>query len=149
MKALWAEISSQGLVIRRSESLRLPAEGTDRSAVILPWLGKVGIGRDPCVIGLPARQAMFQPFVLTAGDPRTPRQAAAMEVIRFTELASEEMTYDFSPFSLESGEKRILLAMARPSALAEITGFARQAGLELLDIIPTPVAMYHALMPQV
>jgi cell division ATPase FtsA len=88
---------------------------------------------------------MFQPMFMVPGDPRTVEQAAAIEVLKIRDLASEDMTYGYVPFAAPTGERRVLLAMARPAVLDETMDLVRQVGLELADIVPAPAAMLQAL----
>ena len=145
VKAVWIDRRGRAPTVKRCESVRVPAEGAERADVIKRWIDKVGLERTPCVIGLPGQQAMFQPFLLPPGDPRNLEQAAAMEVVKFNEMASETMSYDFSGFETGPETRRLLLAMARPSVLEEALGFARDMGLQIVDLVPAPVALFNAL----
>lgn len=145
VKAVWAERRGRKAVVTRMESLRLPTDRSDSGAIIAPWLEKMGIVGSPCVIGLPGAQSIFQPLFLPPEDLRTFEQATAMEVVKFNEMASETMIYGFSPITINPGERRLILSMARPSVLDEALSRARGLGLDVIDIIPTPVAAFNAL----
>jgi len=96
-------------------------------------------------VGIPGQQTMFQPFVLPPGDPRTEEQAASMEVVKFNEMASETMLYDLHPFELSPGERRLLVAMARPTVVDQLLGMAGGLGVNVVDVVPSPVALFSAL----
>jgi Tfp pilus assembly PilM family ATPase len=145
VKAVWAVKQGKSAGIVRCETMRLALGGEDRHAVIRSWVEKTGIGRHRCAIGLASDQAMFQPFLLAEKDPRTPEQVAAMEVIRFNEMSSETMIYDFAPLSLAEGDRRLLLCMARPSVLGMSQELAKAVGMQIADMVPTPVALFNAL----
>jgi len=145
VKAVWATRSGGRPVVTRTDSLRLPLDQPDNTGVILPWIENVGIHACPCVLGVPGQQCVFQPFRMEPEDRRTAEQAAAIEVVKFNEMAPEPMSFGFAPFSLAPGEKRFLLAMARPSLLRSSLDFARQAGLNVIDLVPTPVALFNGL----
>ena len=147
VKAAWTEIQRGVPTITRSEILRLP-QGSTPESVIVPWVQKLGIGNQRCVISLPGQLSMFQPFLLPPGDPRTPEQAAAMEVVTFNEMAVEDMVYGFAPFSINPGENRLLLAMARPSVLEDALRSADEIGLNIVDVVPAPVALFNAADPR-
>ena len=145
VKAVWATVRGTAAPqIVRSELLRLPAETADRKNVIAQWLARFGVHGTPTVIGLSGQQAMFQPLVLLPGDPRTAQQVAAIEMFRFNEMASEEMAYACAPFTNPAGDRRVLLAMARPGALTEVLDAARGLGLRVVDLVPLPVAVFNA-----
>lgn len=145
VKAAWAE--SRGGVPRvvRTESLKLPPGVLDTRGVLLPWLEQQRIAQYPCVVGIPGDKAMFQPFMLPPGDPRSLDDAANMETVKFNEMASETMVYGFTPIELNPGEKRLLLAMARPSVLSQYLSLQKEAGLNIVDAVPTPAALFRAL----
>jgi Tfp pilus assembly PilM family ATPase len=145
VKAVWAERRGNAPAVTRMESLRLPTDRFDSGNIIGPWFEKMGITRVPCVIGLPGAQSIFQPLFLPPEDLRTFEQATAMEVIKFNEMASETMVYGFTSISINPGERRLILSMARPSVLDEALNRARNLGLDVIDIVPTPVATFNAL----
>jgi general secretion pathway protein L len=145
-KAVRVEYGDGGPVVRSAELLRLPQDAAERDSVLVPWVKRIGIGRCPCVVGLRGDQAMFQPLLLNRGDPRTLEQAASMEVVKFNEMASETMSYAFAPFTAQNAaEKRMILAMARPAAIDAVLGTAGTLGLGVVDVVPTPVALFNAL----
>ena len=68
-----------------------------------------------------------------------------MEVLKFNDIASEQMVYDATSAALQAGDKRLLIAMARPTLLNGVVGMARDLGLDVVDIAASPVAMFNAL----
>lgn len=145
VRLVWAEMRGGKPRVTRTESLRLPPATADTKGVILPWLEQHKVAGSACVIGIQGFQSMFQPFVLAPGDPRSLEDAAAMETVKFNDMASETMTYGFTPVSLNEGEKRLLLAMARPTILNQILAWGTDAGLRIMDIVPTPIAMCKSI----
>lgn len=145
VKAAWAESRGGPPVVTRTEHLRLPLGGVDAKNVIMPWIEGQKIASHPCIINLPGTQCMFQPFTLPPGDPRSLEDAAAMEAMKFNDIASETMTYGFTPIEINPGEKRLLMGMARPSVLDGVLSIAREPGLEIIDVVPTPVALFRVM----
>jgi Tfp pilus assembly PilM family ATPase len=146
VKAATAVRRGSHVVITRTATLRLPAGGADRAGIIGRWLQEQGLTGNRCTIALSGQQVIFQPMFMVQGDPRSIEQAAAMELVKMRDLAAEDMVHGFAPFASNPGEQRVLLAMARPSVLDETTALVRQLGLELLDIVPAPVALFNALV---
>ncbi|MFO7870830.1 MAG: pilus assembly protein PilM [Kiritimatiellia bacterium] len=142
-KAVWAEPHGGSARIRGTEEVYLPLDKSDMAAVIRPWLEKNGITGLPCVIGVPGREAMFQPFLIPAEDPRSFEQAASMEVVKYNEMASEDMVYGYAPFAFDPVEKRMLLAMTRPAVLDRVIGAAAELGVEVVDVVPVPAALFN------
>lgn len=145
VKAAWAESRGGKPGIVRVEHLRLPLGGVDANSVILPWMQQNKISSHSCVMGLSGTQSMFQPFMLPHGDPRTLEDAASMEAVKFNDIASEAMTYGFTPIDLNPGEKRLLMAMARPSVLDKALSVGREQNLDVIDVVPAPVGLFRTM----
>jgi Tfp pilus assembly PilM family ATPase len=109
-----------------------------------PWVEKCGLQRFPCVLGFAGSQSVFQPLTLAADDPRTNEQACSIEVVKFNEMASEQMTYGFAPISVRKDQRSLLLAMARLSLVDAFLGIARESGLNVIELMPGPVALFNA-----
>jgi len=145
VKAAWVRLRSGSPIVTRTEQLHLPPDGSNPTSLIASWAEQAGLGNTACVVGLSGQQAMFQPFVLPPGDPRTEEQAAAMEVVKFNEMASETMLYDLAPFAFNPGERRLLVAMARPTVVDQLIALTEDIGVKAVDVVPSPVALFNAL----
>jgi len=145
VKAAWVELRGGSPVVRRTEMLRLPLDTSDALGVIRPWAEKLKLAGSSCVLAVPGPEAIFQPLVLPPADPRTIEQAASIEVLRFNEMASETMQYGHLQFAGNPGERRLLLSMARPSVVEPLLLFARELGMNLVDLVPAPAALFAAL----
>ena len=143
-KAVLASLEDGKVVFEKAETLRLPAGSFDRTAMMARWLKEAGLTGRRCVIGLSGQDTMFQPLFMIPGDPRTFEQAAAMEVLKLKEMATETMAYGFTPCGTAPGDRRALLAVVRPSLLNETVNLTRELRLDLLDIVPAPAALYNA-----
>jgi len=156
VKALWAETRKNNIAIQRIETIRLPQDASDLTELIKPWIKKLQLTGKNCILSLPAQEIIFQPLTLPPSDPRTIEQAASIEVIRFNEMASEAMEYGYLPFRGSPGERRLLLAMVRPSILTPILSTINTLEIKILDLIPVPAALFavfadspenHSLQP--
>jgi Tfp pilus assembly PilM family ATPase len=145
VKAALATSRGNRVEFTRTETLRLPTGNFDRKAILSRWIKEQNLGGYPCVIALSGQQAMFQPMFLEAGDPRSMEQAASMEMLKMRDIAAENMAYGLASFGESHGERRILLAMARPAVLQDAMGLLQSLDLELLDLLPAPVALFNAL----
>ena len=144
-KVAIAAVDKSGVKISRLESFRLPAGEQNVIEALKPWMEKNGFTNSLAVISLSGKDVIFQPFQLVPDDPRTPEQAAAMEVIKFNDMASETMIFDHSEFSLGKDDRRLLLAIARPSLLDFPLALAGAHDLQIEDIVPSPIAAFNAL----
>jgi Tfp pilus assembly PilM family ATPase len=145
VKAVWAGIRDGRPTVLRAETLPLPTNKADSANIIAPWIKNMDLAKHPCVVGLSGEKAMFQPILLTPNDPRTIEQTAAIEVLKYNEMASETMIYGFSPIAINEGERRLLLSMSREAVVNETLAFARSLGLDVADLVPTPVALFNSL----
>ncbi len=145
VKAVWARRAGGTIRIERTAKLRIPQGSSDIQNLLAPWLAQHAIAKQACVLGVPGRHCMFQPFVLPPNDPRRNEQVADMEVLRFNEMASEQMVYGFSATETNPGERLLLLTMSRPAILADLLASAKAMSLDAADLIPDPVAVFHAV----
>lgn len=145
VKAVWARMGEKGFAAFRAESLRLPSGEANAASFIRTWIQKIGLAGSECVIGVSGRDIIFQPLQLIPADPRSFEQTAAVEIIKFNEMASDTMLYSFSPFVLQAGDRRILLSIVRPAIMQNVSSFARELNLTVVDIIPSPVALFNIM----
>ncbi len=146
-KAVSVAAKGNGVEVLRVETLRLPSGSLDRKSILARWIKEHDLIGARCVISLPGQQAMFQPLFLVPGDPRTIEQVAAMEILKLRDIAAEAMSYSVASFGGSHGERRVLMAMARPILIEESMAWVRDLGLDILDILPAPVALFNALAP--
>lgn len=142
-KLVWVTRRGKNLSVTRTETLRLPPDATEARALLPRWLAGLGIGKTPCVLGVPGHQLFFQPMAWPADDPRTAAQAAAMEMARYAEMSPEPMTHGHGTAQAADG-RRLLLAMARPVAIDALLQQAREWGLNVVEMVPTPIALARA-----
>ncbi len=144
-KVAVATVDCNDVKISRLETFRTPAGESGVIEALRPWMEKHNFTNSRAVIALSGKDVIFQPVKLVPADPRTAEQAAAMEVLKFNEMASESMIFDFSEFSLGKEDRRMLLAIARPSLLDLPLALASARSLQIEDIIPAPIAAFNAL----
>lgn len=148
VRAVWVEQTASGRQVVRREELKIPTTVPNLQRQVRPWVEKNELNRQHCVIGLSGQETVFQPMTLKKNDPRTPAQAATMEVAKFSEMASEQMTFDASSFHHEKETARLLIAMARPETVNKALNLSASLGVSKpLDLIPRPYALYRAASP--
>jgi Tfp pilus assembly PilM family ATPase len=145
IKVAWVERLRRGFQVSRTETLRIPAGNGGSAAFVASWVEKNGLGKFPCVVGVPAQHVLFQPFAMQPDDPRTVEQAAAMEVARYSDMASEQMVHDAVPVKVSDHQKHVLLVMSRTSQVDQVLSNAGKFGLDVIDMVPSPVALYNAM----
>ena len=147
IKVAWCGLRGKKPVVKRTELLKLPRDDTPVGDILTPWIEKMGV-TGACVTGVSGAQVVFQPFSLPPDDPRTMEQGAEVEALKFNEIASETMTFGSVPFSLQPNERRMLLAMVRESVVAQSVQTAKDAGLDVIELVPLPVALFNAIESQ-
>ena len=147
VKAVWLQPSAGGPRLLKTEILHLPADTQDTARFVEPWLAKHELTKSICAIALPGTQTVFQPGRLPAGDPRTPQQAADMEVATFNDMADDHMSHDVAAFETSPGERRLLIAMARPGVISRAQSEAAAHSIRVGDLVPAAVCVYNACQP--
>jgi hypothetical protein len=149
VRAVWMQLQGATPRVTRVESFALPLDSQDAPQLIRTWLEKVGLDHAFCSVALPGGSAIFQPGRIPHSDPRTPQQAAAMDLVQFNEMAGDAMRYDVHAFDppSEPGHTFYLMAMARPVAIDRMLQSALLLRVRPADLVPSPVALYNALEP--
>jgi Tfp pilus assembly PilM family ATPase len=133
-----------GVVFTHAAMLRLPGESTDTRPVVKRWLESLELPGDSCVVGLPGRSIILKSIELEATDPRTPAQAAGLEIQKLRKLTSEDMIYDVKEISpSRAGIRRVLLFVVRPEILESTLAQPLGLGLDVREVTPGSVALFN------
>jgi Tfp pilus assembly PilM family ATPase len=146
VRAAWVQLRGGEPRIVRAEQMALPLEGGDPQALIRSWLERVGLTRAFAAGALPGAQVVFQPGRLSPEDPRTPRQAADMELATFNDMAGDTMISDTAAHEWSPGLRVYLMAMARPAVVTQALANIEPLGVRPADLVPAPVAIFNALV---
>jgi len=141
VKAAVAERARGGARIVRTEQLRLPVGSG--IPFVKSWLEKNNLQKLPTVISISAQKTLFQSFSLPPDDPRTVAQASDIEVARYTDMASEPMVHDAVALDIANHRRHVLLIMARTSLLDECLRMGRDVGLDVVNLVPSPIALFN------
>ncbi len=144
LKAAWVTVRQGRVAVTRTELLHLPLNDANPDRLIRPWLEKTGIAKMPVALGVPGRDCVFQSFQLQKDDPRQDAAAAAMEVGKFNEIASETMAHGYAPCTV-ADRRRLLIVMTRPAVLDTLLGYGESLRLNTVDLAPSPVALINVL----
>lgn len=145
VRAAWVQVRGREPLLTRCEQMALPPEGGDQTALIRSWLERLGLRDSFVAVALPGAQVVFQPGRLTPEDPRTPRQAADMELATFNDMAGDSMTADMTTHEWSPGLRVYLMAMARPAVVAGALQALEPLGVRPADLVPAPVALFNTL----
>ena len=146
-RAVWVQLRSGAPQIVRAEQMALPLEGGDAPALLRSWLGQLGLLKKFAAVQIPGTQLVFQPGRLNPDDPRTPRQAAEMELSTFNDMAGDTMASDVAAHEWSPGVRIYVMGMARPAVIAEALAGLEPVGIRPADLVPAPVALFNALAP--
>ncbi len=145
VRAAWVQVRGSQPRVVRTEQMVLPLETPDPGRLVAPWLERLGLTRGFCAIGLSGGQTVFQSGRLAPEDPRTPQQAAAMELATFSDMAGDSMQCSVAAFEWRPGTRLYLMAMARPVAIERALSSLIPLGVRAADLVPGPVAVFNAL----
>ncbi|NLF86153.1 MAG: pilus assembly protein PilM [Lentisphaerae bacterium] len=146
-RAVWVQLRGGAPHIVRAEQMALPLEGGDAPALLRSWLGQLGLLKKFAAVQIPGTQLVFQPGRLNPEDPRTPRQAAEMELSTFNDMAGDTMASDVASHEWSPGVRIYVMGMARPAVIAEALAGLEPVGIRPADLVPAPVALFNALAP--
>ncbi len=141
IKVVRAERRRNGKVVfTHAAMVRLPGETGTLTPIIQRWIDSLGLRGEPCIIAIPGRSIILKPMEIEAGDPRTTRQVAELEVEKLRKLTNEEVIFDVAEVPGPAGTRTVLLFMVRPDALAATLELPLEIGLEIRDVIPSSIA---------
>lgn len=143
VKAVWAAKRPGGYTVTRREILHLPLSDGNPMRIVKPWLEKHGITKLPVAMGLPASSCVIQTVTYPLDDPRSAAQAAGMEVDKFNDIASEQMSFGYAPATVSEDDRRLLLVMAKPELISGVLQAGSQLGVTVAEVVPQPMALYN------
>ena len=145
IRAVWVQVQNGQPRVLRTEKMELPLEGNDTSALIRAWLEQQGLLRGFAAVAISGTQLVFQPGRLTPDDPRTPRQAAEMELARFNDMVGDIMVCDVTAHNRPDSSRQYLMSMARPAVINESLSTLEPLSVRPTDLVPAPAALFCGL----
>ncbi len=142
VRAVWVQLQNGAPRILRAEKMELPLEGGDTIALTRAWLSQLGLLHGFASVAIPGPQLVFQPGRLTPDDPRTPKQAADMELVRFNDMVGETMVCDVTAHNRQDASRQYLMAMARPSVIRDALTSLEPISIRPTDLVPAPAALF-------
>ncbi len=142
VRAVWVELHNGSPRVLRAEKMELPLEGGDALKLTRAWLEQLGLLHGFASVAVPGPQLVFQPGRLTPDDPRTPRQAADMELVRFNDMVGETMVCDVTAYNGADASRQYLMAMARPSIIRDALSALEPISIRPTDLVPAPAALF-------
>lgn len=145
IKLVRAERQRGGRVVfTHAALLRLPTDKIDTLPMVQRWLESLHLPGTPCVVALAGRSIILKAFEMERGDPRTPAQAAGLEIQKLRKLTSEEIVFDVMEITpAPNGTRQVLLFVVRPAILDAALAPPASLGLEVLDVVPASVALFN------
>lgn len=130
-------------MLTQAAILHLSRDNDEAEQMTRRWLETLGFMHEPCVIALPGRSIILKALELEAGDPRTLRQAAALEVQKLRSLTTEDILCDTAAVPVAGGKRVAMLFVARPDTLDAALSLPEAIGLDVRDVIPSSVALLN------
>lgn len=147
IRAVWAQLHGGNFKVTRTEKMSLPVDGKENSELIRSWLTQVGLRNGFASVAISGSQVIFQPGRLAPEDPRTVKQAAEMEAIRFNDMVGDTMLFSADGHEWHEGHRQYLMALIRESSLSKtLESITPEYGVRPADLIPAPVALFTGIM---
>lgn len=147
IRAVWAQLNGGSVKVTRCKKMSLPIDGKDNSELIRSWLAQNGLRNGFASVAVSGTQVIFQPGRLAKEDPRSVKQAAEMEAIRFNDMVGDKMAFSAAGHEWDGGHRQYLMALIRENALYKIIdNFTPQYGIRPADLIPAPVAFFSGMI---
>ena len=142
VRAVWVQLKDGKPRVLRAEKMELPLDGGDATRLTRAWFEQLGLLHGFASVAIPGPQLVFQPGRLTPEDPRTPRQAADMELVRFNDMVGDTMVCDVTAHSRPDSSRQYLMAMARPSVIKDSLASLGPLDIRPTDLVPAPAALF-------
>ncbi|MDZ4200114.1 MAG: hypothetical protein U1E27_12615 [Kiritimatiellia bacterium] len=145
--AKFVEASRRGpfVTLVRSGRVRLPEQPAEARTILRNYIEKNGWNRHPCLVAVPS-DALFLRRVETAGSSADLLSAVQTEMDAFHDMMSQGALQEYTTFGRRKGKLSALLAVARPDAVEKVLEQTETLGLNWVDAIPLPVALYNATL---
>lgn len=146
VRAVRVERRWRRITVTQADTLRLPPAGGDVAAIVGRWLDSLGWRNLPCVTSIPGHATILKHLELPPDDPRTLRQAAALEVHRLTEMTGESFVHDVLELKPgPAGQRRALLFVIRGQGLEAALKPLTDSGMHVIDVTPSSLALFNLL----
>jgi Tfp pilus assembly PilM family ATPase len=130
---------------RQFLAVELHPNPTEAARIVRTLAENHGLLKTPVTVGLAGKSVVFRSIPMAAEDPRSFRQVAELEAGHFDDLSGDETVYDHALLSFGEQQRQILIAVTRAETAVQAVQIPTQAGLKVLDVIPSPVAWFNVV----
>lgn len=131
---------------RQFLSAALPPNPLEAARTVRELAENHGLLKVPVTVGLDGKAVVFRSIPMAADDPRTVRQVAELEADHFDDLSGDETVHAYELLTFGEHQRQILVAVTRAETAVQAVQIPTQAGLKVLDVIPSPVAWFNAVV---
>lgn len=143
-KIVYARRSGVAAKIHATHTLHLGEDPEQAAEVIKAFFEKQEWFDVPCVIGLRGEDLMLRVITDEANSQRTVKEIVDEQMEHFSTLSSSATVSQYLVSRDNHGARQIVLAVARMDTVLRQIDFVREIGLNIVDLVPGPVALYNA-----
>jgi Tfp pilus assembly PilM family ATPase len=136
-----------GPVVTMADTLMLPEGGAGVEQIVHGFLENHRLLQERCGVCVTGRSVMLHAFEVPYTNRRSKQQFAESETHRMHELAGDEILSAYSTSALDAGEDGVLVAMVQASAIQDALRIPDALGLNVVRVLPVPVALLYAQRP--
>lgn len=133
------------LGFRRSLSVPLSGDPEEAADVLRGVFQKHNWFRTPCVIGLRGESLMLRALKCEAGDRAGIRAFVTQQMEHFRSLSNAPTVTEHIISGRGGSEPVMIVGMARMDTVLEHIDYARRIGINVVNLVPGPLAVYNAI----
>lgn len=135
-----------GLVyISACDSVPLSGRPDEDAELLRGLFQKHGWLNIPCVIGLSGESLMLRVMACPQTDAQAVKNFVEEQVEHLDSLSNSQAVMEYSVSRHRGAKPVVLIGMARMDTVLGELDYARRIGLDVVDLVPGPLALYNAV----
>ncbi len=132
-------------ILLASVRSQLPDDPASVPGVVRDLLDSNGWGSMPCILGLPGNAVVLRALQMDPSDPRSEEQIIKVESEQYAEVGPDGTIMEHARMGhLDSPS--LLMSVTRTDTVEQLLHGPLQRGIPVVDMVPTPVALYNAMI---
>jgi hypothetical protein len=132
-------------ILLASVRTQLPDDPGAIHAAVKELLDSNGWGSMPCILGLPGNSVVLRALQMDPDDPRSEQQIVSVEAEQYADAGPDGTILEHARMG-DPAAPSLLLAVTRMDTVEHLLRGPMQRGFPVVDLVPTPVALYNAMI---
>jgi len=132
-------------ILLASVRTQLPDDPGAIHAAVKELLDSNGWGSMPCILGLPGNAVVLRALQMDPSDPRSEQQIVSVEAEQYADAGPDGTILEHARMGLPDAPS-LLLSVTRMDTVEQLLQGPMQRGIPIVDLVPTPVALYNAMI---